>query len=51
MLTDACFKDGLPATLKPETSLIGHFENDNDNNNNSNNNNSNNYNDNNIWDK
>ena len=50
MLTDACFKEGLSATLKLETSLIGHFENDNDNNNNNNNNNnnSNNNNDNNI---
>ena len=33
MLTDACFKEGLSATLKPETSLIGHFENDNNNDN------------------
>ena len=50
MLTDACFKEGLSATLKPETSLIGHFEkdnnNDNHNNNNDNNNNNNNSNNN-----
>ena len=42
MLRDACFKEGLLATLKPETSLIGRFENDNNNDNHNNNNDNNN---------
>ena len=36
MLTDACLKEDLSATLKPESRRIGHFENDNSNNNNNN---------------
>ena len=33
MLTDACSKEDISATVKPETSRIGHYENDNSNNN------------------
>ena len=47
MLTDACFKEGPSATLRPETSVIGHFENDNNNDNHNNNNDNNNNNSNN----